>query len=117
MNAIENAKPSTVTSYVIGFLFSIALTLIPYKLVVSHVWERDQTITAIVICAVLQLLVQLKFFLHLNFSSKGRENLYSFIFTVITLFIIVAGSLWIMHDLNYYMMDPVMEQHHQMMQK
>lgn len=117
MNAIENAKPSTVTSYVIGFLFSIALTLIPYKLVVSHVWERDQTITAIVICAVLQLLVQLKFFLHLNFSPKGRENLYSFIFTVITLFIIVAGSLWIMHDLNYYMMDPVMEQHHQMMQK
>ncbi|MBF0312548.1 MAG: cytochrome o ubiquinol oxidase subunit IV [Oligoflexia bacterium] len=106
----------SLASYAIGFFLSIVLTLVPYKLVVTHPFNKDMLVTAVVLCALVQLFVQLKFFLHLNFSPKGRDSLLSFIFTAIMVLIIVFGSLWIMHDLNYYMMDPIMEQHHQAME-
>lgn len=54
--------------------------------------------------AVMQLLVQLVFFLHIRHESTPRWNLVAFIFMFIFLLIIVVGSLWVMHHLNYNMM-------------
>ena len=104
-------------SYIVGFILSLVFTVIPYKLATGSSMPRDTLIIYVVLCALVQLIVQLKFFLHLDFSPKLRENLFSFIFTAVILLVFVFGSLWIMHDLNYFMMDPVMEQHHQMMGK
>ncbi|MEI8348427.1 MAG: cytochrome o ubiquinol oxidase subunit IV [Pseudomonadota bacterium] len=112
MKTPENTSHSSLASYTIGFILSLILTLIPFKLVVGHSFERHNLIVAIVLFALAQLLVQLKFFLHLSFSPKARDSLYTFIFTAIILVIFVFGSIWIMHDLNYYMMDPIMDQHH-----
>ncbi len=92
-------------SYIIGFILSILLTIIPYVLVVNHVLASESTFIAIVVLAVLQLLVQLIFFLHLSTAPAYRNTLLSFIFTVIVLFILVAGTLWIMYNMNVNMMD------------
>ena len=102
---------SSLSSYITGFSFSIILTVVPYLLVVKHSLNRNSLIAVVVLCAILQLLVQLKYFLHLSFSPKSRENLLTFIFTIIVVLIIVVGSIWIMHDLNYFMMDPIMKNH------
>ncbi len=64
------------------------------------------TILAVVllVMAVIQVLVHLVCFLHMNTSSEEGWNLMAFIFTVIIIAILVVGSIWIMWNLNYNMM-------------
>lgn len=100
----ESTHDASLKSYIIGFILSIVLTIIPYVLVVNHVLALDAAFIAIVVLAVLQLLVQLIFFLHLSLNPQHRYTLLSFIFTLIVLFILVAGTLWIMYNMNVNMM-------------
>ena len=87
------------TSYTIGFVSSLILTFIPYLVVTRHL-AGEATIPIVVILAVLQLVVQLVFFLHLSAHPKERWNLAALIFTILMLWFIVIGSLWIMNHLN-----------------
>lgn len=100
--------------YVIGFLIAGALTLLAYGIVVSKVFDA-QWLTALVIflLAGLQLGVQMVFFLHLRSSDNPRWKTYSFAFAVLTVLIVVLGSLWIMTHLNYRMgmSGPAMDQY------
>ena len=54
--------------------------------------------------ALLQILVQLGYFLHMNTKSDEWWNMISFVFTVLIIAIVVIGSLWIMFHLNHNMM-------------
>ena len=54
--------------------------------------------------AVAQILVHLYYFLHMNASSEQRWNVMAFVFTVIVVAIVVAGTLWVMHNANILMM-------------
>jgi cytochrome o ubiquinol oxidase operon protein cyoD len=58
-----------------------------------------------VLC-VAQVLVQLMFFLHLSAKPGQRDNLSIGVFTLLIIAIIVVGSLWVMHNMNLYMMHP-----------
>ena len=98
---MEKIKLST---YVSGFLFSLALTLAAYFAVVNHVWNGGYLIAFVVGLALVQLVVQLIFFLHLNNESHPRWNLVSLISTLSVISLLVVGSLWIMGHLNYNMM-------------
>jgi cytochrome o ubiquinol oxidase operon protein cyoD len=48
-------------------------------------------------------MVQLIFFLHIGEERGGRWKLLTFVFVLMTLGIIVVGSIWIMNNLNYNM--------------
>lgn len=95
---------ASVKSYATGFVFSVALTLLAYQAVVNHWLSGPALIGTVMGLAVLQLIVQLVFFLHLGSESKPRWNLVMFLFMLLVLVIIVGGSLWIMANLNYNMM-------------
>ncbi|WJH36071.1 cytochrome o ubiquinol oxidase subunit IV [Paenibacillus aurantius] len=82
--------------YVIGFLLSIVLTIIPIVLVMNHVFEKTATIVIIMVLAVMQFLIQLVFFMHLREGEKPRYNVMALILGVFIVFVIVAGSMWIM---------------------
>lgn len=103
--AIHGAGHGTLKSYIIGFILSILLTIIPYSLVVHHLLLGDMLVIAVVILGIIQLLVQLIFFLHLSTSPAQRWNSMTFAFTVLIIVILVIGSLWIMWNLNYNMME------------
>ena len=63
------------------------------------------TILAVVVgMAVIQVIVHLVYFLHMNTSSEERWNLVALLFTVMIIGIVVVGSLWIMYNLNINMM-------------
>ncbi len=98
-------------SYIAGFALSLLLTLVPYLLVVHEMAPRSILIPAVVAAAILQLFVQLGFFLHLSFKPTERDGLLSLVSTAIIILTIVFGSLWIMANLNYFMMDPVMQEY------
>ncbi len=90
----------TLKSYVTGFVLSVMLTLAAYFAVVNHM---QAVIWLIVILALIQLLVQLIFFLHLGQGADSRWNLIVLFSTFGVVCILVLGSLWIMQHLNYNM--------------
>jgi len=92
--------------YVSGFVMSIVLTIIPFGIVMTHTLSGWQLIAALFASAILQLFVQLIFFLHLNRESKPRWNLLVGVFAAIVILIVVIGSLWIMNNLDYNMNAP-----------
>ena len=81
-------------SYLIGFVLAVILSAVP----------SQRTLLVIGIAAVLQVLVHLRFFLHINFTTTPRENILALVFTALLLFIMVGGSFWIMFDLHSRMM-------------
>jgi cytochrome o ubiquinol oxidase operon protein cyoD len=90
-------------SYLIGFVLAVALTAIPFYVVITHALPPQRTLLLIAIAAILQVLVHLRFFLHLNFTSTPKENLLAIVFTAVLIFIMVGGSFWIMFDLHQRM--------------
>jgi cytochrome o ubiquinol oxidase subunit IV len=91
-------------SYIIGFVLSAILTVIPFWLVMSNVVSGTNAIWMIAAFAAAQVFVQVYFFLHVDFSPEQRNTLYSFLFTLFVVAIVMIGSLWIMHNANENMM-------------
>lgn len=95
-------------SYLIGFAASIALTLLAYLFVEGNHLSGGALNAMIITLCVMQVLVQLIFFLHLGDESKPYWNLISFLFMVMVVLIIVLGSIWIIFDLDSRMMRGMM---------
>jgi cytochrome o ubiquinol oxidase subunit IV len=83
-------------SYVIGFVLSIVLTIIPLVVVMKGLLTGGALTFVLLITAALQFVVQLLFFMHLREEDKPRYNLMTLIFGLIVLITIVGGSMWIM---------------------
>lgn len=66
--------------------------------------SKNILIMVLAICALIQIVVHLIYFLHLNISSEHQWNLIAFIFAAMIITILVAGSFWIMLYLNYNLM-------------
>ncbi|MDF7676162.1 cytochrome o ubiquinol oxidase subunit IV [Neisseriaceae bacterium ESL0693] len=90
----------SVKTYVIGFVLSVILTLIPFIMVMKGCAPQSTLLAVIAITAVIQLVVQLVCFLHLGTAPDERWNLVSFIFTAIVIILLVGLSIWIMWSLN-----------------
>lgn len=94
---------SAMRSYVTGFVLSIFLTLFPYFIVVKHMLGEQGSFFAVVLFGVVQLFVQVIFFLHLSKKSRPLWNMVVLAFTVFVVSFLVIGSIWIMYNLNYNM--------------
>jgi cytochrome o ubiquinol oxidase subunit IV len=97
-------------AYVIGLVSSLVITLVAFTFVYIHVQSGHQTfahhflIPLVGALAVVQMFVQLFFFLHLGTEGKPRWNVKVFLFMVVVVLIVTVGSIWIMDNLNYNMM-------------
>ncbi len=91
-------------SYLIGFVLAVVLTVASFMVVIHHQFSSIDLYSAIAIFAVVILVVQSVFFLRLNASTTyDKWNLLAFGFTIFIICLVVAGSLWIMYNLNYNM--------------
>jgi cytochrome o ubiquinol oxidase operon protein cyoD len=100
------AHAATRKQYVVGFLLAIALTIVPFALVMTH--SAEGTPLFIAGFAVAQIVVHVLYFLHVNGSEAQRWNLAALIYTAIVVGIILGGSIWIMHHLYINMMPGMM---------
>ena len=96
-------------TYITGFILSITLTLIAYFLVVDRLLSEMNLTNTVLLLALLQFLVQIYFFLHIGSEKGPRWNLAVLASTLSIIFIVIGGSLWIMHHLNYNMMPSEMD--------
>jgi cytochrome o ubiquinol oxidase operon protein cyoD len=102
-------------SYVSGFILSVALTLASFGAVMSNIVPAGARLTLIVALCVAQLFVQLVYFLHLGSARSQRANTAIFACTTFLIAVVVAGSLWVMHNANVNMMPMPMSVHQAMM--
>jgi len=98
------ASHGNTKQYTIGFILSVALTVIPFGMVMAGGFGRGILVTVITITAIAQILVQLVYFLHMNTSSDQRWNLIAFIYTILCIAVLLVGSVWVMNYLHYNMM-------------
>ena len=91
--------------YMTGFVLSVILTAIPFWLVMAGVFD-SKLLTAFLVMGigVVQIVVHMVYFLHMNPRSEGGWTMMALIFTLIIVGIAIAGSLWVMHHLNANMM-------------
>jgi protoheme IX farnesyltransferase len=83
----------TVRSYTVGFILSIVLTLAAYLMVVHELASGWALIFWLASLAIVQLFVQLLFFLHLGREAKPRWNLQVMVFAAGVVGIVVFGNL------------------------
>jgi cytochrome o ubiquinol oxidase subunit IV len=95
-------------SYAIGFALSMALTAASFGTVMSGIVPHPWRLGCIVALCVAQLLVQLVYFLHLGTAKSQAQNTAIFVCTGLLIAIVVAGSLWVMHNANVNMMPDMM---------
>lgn len=102
---------SSLREYVTGFVLSVILTAIPFWLVMADVIS-NRTVAVLVLgaFAVVQILVHMVYFLHMNGKVEGGWTMLSTIFTVVFVAIAIAGTLWVMFHMNTNMM-PAHEVH------
>lgn len=97
----------SLTTYVTGLVLSLGLTLLPLLIIWLHGSSRHTFLShetlyvSFALFAVLQLLVQLYFFLHLGEESRPRWNLMALCFALLIVSIVVGGTLWIMYNLSH----------------
>lgn len=98
------ASQSHLRDYVVGFFLSLLLTFASFGVVMLGVVPAGMGLTSIVLLCVAQLVVQLVYFLHIGAKCSQRQNSAIFLCTAGLIAIIVAGSLWVMHNANTNMM-------------
>jgi len=99
--------------YLTGFVLAAILTIIPFWLVMGHVFSSHWlTITIVLALAVVQIFVHVIYFLHLDTHSEGGWNMLAFIFTIVLVVIVLGASIWVMYNENALMM-PMSSQYQQ----
>lgn len=92
-------------TYLIGFVLSVVLTAIPFWLVMAGVIESRQVTAFLVMAfALVQIVVHMVYFLHMDTKSEGGWTFMALLFTVILIVIALSGSLWVMYHLTTNMM-------------
>lgn len=101
----DAAAHGTFKSYMTGFVLAAILTAIPFWLVMDRVIDSSR-VTGLVILAfaVVQIVVHIIYFLHLDTKSESGWNMLALIFTLVLVVITLSGSIWIMYHLNSNMM-------------
>lgn len=104
----DGAPHGSMKGYVTGFVLSVILTAIPFGLVMSGVISDKSVVAGIcMVLAIVQIVVHMIYFLHMNRKSESGWTLMSLIFTIIIVVIALTGSLWVMFHMNQNMMPPM----------
>lgn len=100
----DSEPHGSLKEYVIGFVLSVILTVIPFWLVMTHQLPNGATAAIILGFAAVQMIVHMIFFLHMNGKVEGGWSMTALLFTLIVVIIMMSGSLWVMYHLNTNMM-------------
>lgn len=112
---IIQKEPGSEASLSIGFVLCLFLTVIGYGVVQTESLPSQVKIVVIACLAFIQFIAQMFFFLHLGHERKPRYKLWMFFGMASVVGILVIGSLWIMHNLDYNMMNMTEQEKNQYM--
>ena len=97
---VEDGVGLRVLGYLTGLGFALLLTATScFVAGADLVWEPSIPV-ALVVLAIAQMGVHFVFFLHITTGPDNTNNVLALAFGILIVFLVVAGSLWIMTDLN-----------------
>ncbi|MEI8715184.1 cytochrome o ubiquinol oxidase subunit IV [Mesorhizobium sp. ISC11] len=104
-HAHHGVNHGSLAGYLTGFGLCVVLTAVPFWLVMTNALGNQMaSAIAIMAFAVVQIIVHIVFFLHMNTRSESGWTMMALIFTLILVMIALTGSLWVMYHLNVNMM-------------
>jgi cytochrome o ubiquinol oxidase operon protein cyoD len=89
--------------YLVGLALAAGLTLASFYFARSGLIYGPAIPAALAALAVAQMGVHLVFFLHLTSGPDNTNNVLALAFGVLIVTLVIAGSLWIMANLNHNM--------------
>jgi cytochrome o ubiquinol oxidase operon protein cyoD len=104
MDAADHTVPHGVERYLLGLFLAVLLTAASFYVVDTHLIWGPGIPTALVVLAVAQIGVHLVFFLHITTDPDNTNNMLALAFGLLIVILIIAGSLWIMNNLNANML-------------
>jgi cytochrome o ubiquinol oxidase operon protein cyoD len=93
-----------VGGYLVGLGLATLLTVVSFFIArTTLVWQPSIPV-ALAVLAIAQMGVHLVFFLHITTGPDNVNNVLALAFGVLIVFLLIAGSLWIMGHLNQNML-------------
>lgn len=85
--------------YITGGLLSAALTVVAFAAVLWFDLARGTTLAIVAVAGGVQLIVQVRYFLHIDLSRQKREDLQLILFSLLLLTLMAGGTIWILGNL------------------
>jgi cytochrome o ubiquinol oxidase subunit IV len=100
----DHESGEAVGSYLIGLGLAALLTIVSFFISgTTLVWGPSIPV-ALVVLAIAQMGVHLVFFLNITTGPDNVNNVMALAFGVLMVLLLLAGSLWIMANMNHNMM-------------
>ena len=90
--------------YTVGLVLAVILTATSFWVANTSLLWAPGVAMGLVVLAIAQMGVHLVFFLHITTGSDNTNNVLALAFGLLSVFLVVVGSLWIMNNLNDNMM-------------
>jgi cytochrome o ubiquinol oxidase subunit IV len=102
----EEGASSRVFISTVGLLLAVILTATSFWVANTSLLWTPGIPLGLAVLAIAQMGVHLVFFLHITTGPDNTNNVLALAFGVLIVLLVVAGSLWIMTNLNDNMMSP-----------
>lgn len=89
--------------YLFGFALSLTLTGVAFWVALGTNLSSGKIMAIIGVLGIVQLVAQLRYFLHIDTRKQKREDFDLILFSTLVLLIIVLGTVWIMGNLSIRM--------------
>ena len=93
-----------VRTYTIGYLAALALTLAAFAAVYWQPFDTTVTLGIVLGLALVQTIVQFRFFLHISLQTSARDDLQLILFSTLIILLMVSGTLVVLLNLRHRMM-------------
>ncbi len=90
--------------YIVGLVLALVLTATSFWASQSGLLWRPGIPIGLCVLAVAQMGIHLVFFLHITTGPDNTNNVLALAFGLIIVFLVIAGSLWIMANMSHQMM-------------
>ena len=108
----DEGESSGLLVYTIGLALAVLLTATSFWAANTSLLWAPGIALGLAVLAIAQMGVHLVFFLHITSGPDNTNNALALAFGILIVFLVVAGSLWIMADLNHSMMPMPMHMQH-----
>jgi cytochrome o ubiquinol oxidase operon protein cyoD len=90
-------------SYTAGLALAILFTIVSFVVSQTNLLWPPGVAGGLIVLALAQIGVHLVFFLHVGIGSDSRNNVLALAFGMLVVFLVIAGAVGIMANLNYMM--------------
>jgi cytochrome o ubiquinol oxidase subunit IV len=105
----EHEHTASYLSYTAGLGLAILATIASFAVSQTDLLWGPGVPVGLVVLAIAQIGVHLVFFLHLGSGPDSTNNILALAFGVLIVFLVIAGSVWIIGNLNSNMMPTSMQ--------